>query len=265
MDRELHIRPRYYRWHVDPGVSWEEKNTDYAYLDWRVPLSQSALVLVDVWEEHYLKEPAQRADAIVEARIVPLLAACREAGLRLIHAPAPGLAEHHPAWVKLIDDPSKPAASGETWPPREFKSKSGAYAAYARPEEPREPEIVEMRSRRRMHPLVHVEDGEVVIYNGEELHRYCEREGILFLFFLGFNTNACILLRDYGTIEMSKRGYEVIILRDCGTGMESFESQDGLWQTRGAILFLEMFGKYSVTSTEMIEGLKSTGSQKSKK
>ena len=57
MDRELNIRPRYYRWHVDPGVSWEEKNTDYAYLDWRVPLSQSALVLVDVWEEHYLKEP----------------------------------------------------------------------------------------------------------------------------------------------------------------------------------------------------------------
>ena len=166
-----------------------------------------------------------------------------------------GLAERHPAWVKLIDDPSESTGTGETWPPREFRSRTGDYAAFARPEEPREPEIVEMRSRRRMHPLVRVEDGEAVIYNGEELHRYCKREGILFLFFLGFNTNACILLRDYGTVEMSKRGYEVIILRDCGTGMESFETQDGLWQTRGAILFLEMFGKYSITSTEMIAGL----------
>ena len=42
--------------------------------------------------------------------------------------------------------------------------------------------------------------------------------------------------------------------------MESFESQDGLWQTRGAILFLEMFGKYSITSAEMIAGLRSMNS-----
>ncbi len=260
MDKELHIRPRHYRWHVDPGVSWEEKNTDYAYLDWRVPLSRAALVLVDVWDGHYLKETAERTDAIVEGRIVPLLAACRKAGFRLIHAPAPGLAEHHPAWVRLIDPAPPSSGRGETWPPREFRSRTGAYAAYARPEEPREPELIEMRSRRRLHPLVQVEKGEGVIYNGEELHRYCKREGILFLFFLGFNTNACILLRDYGTVEMSKRGYEVIILRDCGTGMESFETRDGLWQTRGAILFLEMFGKYSITSAEMIDGLRSAKS-----
>ncbi len=260
MEKELHIRPRYYRWHVDPGVSWEEKNTDYAHMDWRIPLSRAALVLVDVWDGHYLKETVERTEAIVEARIVPLLAACRKAGFRLIHAPAPGLAEHHPAWVRLIDPAPPSSGRGETWPPREFRSRTGAYAAYARPEEPREPELIEMRSGRRLHPLVQVEEGEVVIYNGEELHRYCKHEGILFLFFVGFNTNACILLRDYGTVEMSKRGYEVIILRDCGTGMESFETQDGLWQTRGAILFLEMFGKYSITSAEMIDGLRSAKS-----
>jgi hypothetical protein len=75
------------------------------------------------------------------------------------------------------------------------------------------------------------------------------------LVYLGFNTNACILTRDYGTMEMGKRGYEVIILRDCTTGMESFETSDQLLQTRGAILFLEMFGKYSMTSRELIAGL----------
>ena len=37
--------------------------------------------------------------------------------------------------------------------------------------------------------------------------------------------------------------------------MESFETQEGLWQTRGAILFLEMNRKYSLLSEELIGGL----------
>lgn len=106
-----------------------------------------------------------------------------------------------------------------------------------------------------MHPDVQPVGDEVVVATGDELHEHCRKKGILFLFFLGFNTNACVLLRDYGTLEMGKRGYEVILVRDCTTGMESFETTDELWQTRGAILFLEMFGKYSVASEELIAGL----------
>lgn len=252
-ERMLHVRPRYYRWHVDPGIEWVETNTGYAHLDWKIPLDQTALVLVDVWAHHYLKDTEARAEEIIRGKILPLLDACRKAGMRLIHAPAPGLAEDHPARVRLADE--KAPGPREDWPPREFRSKSGPYQAYARPAEPREPELVELRAKRTLHPLVQVEAGEVVILNGEELHRYCKQQGILFLFFLGFNTNACILMRDYGTLEMGNRGYGIVMLRDCGTGMESFETHDELWQTRGAVLLLEMFGKYSVTSEELISGL----------
>ena len=257
MDEVLHVKPRYYRWHVDPGVEWVETNTGYAHLDWKIPLSQTALVLVDVWARHYLADTEARANEVIEERVVPLVAACRTSGMRLIHAPAPGLAEYHPAWVELLSKEERTASRQDDWPPADFRGKKGLFAAYDKPAEVRELELVKLRAKRTLHPLVQVEDGEVVIYNGEELHRYSKQEGILFLFFLGFNTNACILLRDYGTVEMSKRGYEVVVLRDCGTGMESFETHDELWQTRGAILFLEMFGKYSVTSEELIAGLPS--------
>ena len=37
--------------------------------------------------------------------------------------------------------------------------------------------------------------------------------------------------------------------------MESFETHENLGQTRGAVLFLEMFGHYSLTSRELIAGL----------
>jgi hypothetical protein len=71
------------------------------------------------------------------------------------------------------------------------------------------------------------------------------------LFYAGFNTNACILVRDYGTLAMSQRGYEVILLRDCTTGMEARWTQPELDQTNGAILLLEMFGQYSLGSDEL--------------
>jgi len=255
MERVLRVRPRYYRWHVDPGVEWVEKNTGYANLDWEIPLSQAALVLVDVWDRHYLKDTEARAEEIIQQNILPLLISCRKDDLEVIHAPSPSIARKHPAWVNLISEEGQTSSKSDHWPPAAFRSKSGQYEKYAHPSEPRAAERKERVSGLSLHPDVQPEGNEVVVATGEELHRYCKQRGILFLFYLGFNTNACILLRDYGTLAMSKRGYEIIMVRDCTTGMESFETHDELWQTRGAILFLEMFGKYSVSSAELKAGL----------
>ena len=69
-----------------------------------------------------------------------------------------------------------------------------------------------------MHPDVRPAGTDMVVTDGQELHDFCSQRQILFLFYLGFNTNTCILMRDYGTLEMGKRGYEIIVLRDCTTG-----------------------------------------------
>lgn len=254
LDSKLEIKPRYHRWYVAPGVEWVETNTGPATLDWMIPLSQAALVLVDVWDHHYLKDTEARTEAVIADSLVPLLVACRAAGLPIIHAPSPAQAREHPNWVRLVSE-TELTLKRDSWPPPEFRSKSGPYQSYRRPKEPREPELVKLGAGRKLHPNVQPRAGEPVIATGEELHRYCKQEGILFLFFAGFNTNACILVRDYGTLAMSQRGYEVIVVRDCTTGMESSETQATLSQTRGAILFLEMFGQYSVASDDIIAGL----------
>ena len=253
MEKTLHIRPRYYRWHVNHGDEWLETNTRYAELDWDILLSQTALVLVDVWDRHYLKDTEARAEVIIKEKLAPLVDTCRKAGLQIIHAPSPELAREESRWVKI---PIQNLQKLDDWPPYEFRSKSGAYKAYAKPFEPREEEVAKHVACLKLHPLMQPEGNDVVIATGDELHQYCKQKGIMFLFYAGFNTNACILLRDYGTLRMSERGYDAIIIRDCGTGMESFETQAGLWQTRGTILFLEMFGRYSVSSDDLINRLK---------
>lgn len=250
--KSLNIKPRYHRWHVDPGVEWLETNTGYATLDWKIPLSQTALVLVDVWQRHYLKDTEERGEMVINDKLIPLVAECRQSGMTVIHAPSPPVAKQHPNWVKLVSK-AEMVAKHDNWPPQQFRTLSGPYQVYNRPLEPREAERQKLPEL-WFHPKVQPIANEAVVATGEELHRYCKKEGILFLFFAGFNTNACILSRDYGTIQMSNRGYQVILVRDCTTGMESPETQPTLGQTHGAVLLLEMFGQYSIASDEIIGG-----------
>lgn len=249
----LSIHPRYYRWYVAPGEEWLETNTDYATLNWNIPISQTALVLVDVWQRHYIKDTEARGEEVINHNLVPLMEACRKAGLQIIHAPSPPVAMLHPNWVKLVSkDEMNPKR--DSWPPASFRGKSGSYQSYARPFEPRESERQSLPPL-TFHPKAGPVGNEPVIATGEELHRYCKQKEILFLLYAGFNTNACILSRDYGTLQMSNRGYEVILVRDCTTGMESKYTHDSLSQTTGAILLLEMFGQYSIGSDEVKAGL----------
>lgn len=249
----VQISPRYYRWYVDPGQEWIETNTDYAFLNWKIPVNQAALVLVDVWQRHYIREPEERAEEIIDNALVPLIQQCRAKGLKVIHAPSPPVAQKHTNWVNLPLGNNGGTSGSRSWPPAEFRSLNGPYQQYRRPIEPRDKDLKSLPPL-RIHPKAEPVPGEPVIATGEELHAYCQQEGILFLFVAGFNTNACIITRDYGALEMRKRGYQVVLVRDCTTGMEAKHTQASLSQTSGAILFLEMFGQYSITSGEIIAG-----------
>ena len=249
----LHVKPRYHRWHVNEGAEWLEVNTGYNQLDWNIPVSQCALVLLDVWSRHYLKEPSDRAEKIINEKYVPLLKKCRESGMAVIHAPSPQVAVKHPNWVKLISD-EELYPRQDVWPPKEFRGLSGQYKSYRRPFEPRDKEIQQMVNPHLFHPLAMPKEEEAVIATGEEMHRYCKQKGILFLFMAGFNTNACMITRDYGALQMNYRGYQVSVVRDCTTGMENKQTQAQLQQTNGALLFFEMFGQYTVTSDEIVSG-----------
>lgn len=255
-EKFLAIHPRYYRWYPDGDEEWLETNTDYATLEWEIPLSQVAVVLVDVWQRHYIRETEERTEKIINEKLIPLLKECRKNGLQIIHAPSPGVARTHPNWVHLIKDTEIPMArKAEDWPPADFRNSTGAYSKYSKIFEPREAERQKLPAL-TFHPGIVPVGNEAVIATGEELHRYCKQKKILFLLYAGFNTNACLITRDYGMLQMSNdRGYKAVLIRDCTTAMESKDTQATLAQTKGAILFFEMFGQYSVTSDDIINGI----------
>ena len=258
-DGVLHVRPRYFRLYTDPGVELAEENFRYRELDWAIPLQRAALISLDVWDFHFARDTLERIEEITVGRIAPLVEACRTAGLQVIHAPAGPVAQKQANWVKLIPEEGKPQPvwpGSPDWPPAEFRRKQGSYAEYARPDEPQDAERNRHREEKRdFHPAVRPVGDEAVVLDGEELHRLCHRRGILFLFYVGFNTNACIVMRDYGAFAMHARGYEAILVRDCTTGMETHETVGELTCTRGQIATLEQFGIYTVTAGHLGEAL----------
>ena len=263
--RIIHVRPRYFRLCTDAGVELAEENFRYNELDWQMPLNEAALICLDVWNYHFARDTFERTDAVTRRKIAPLVGACRRFGLQVIHTPAAPVATKHPNWVRLVDakkEPRPPWPDSPDWPPEEFRKKEGIYAKYARPHELQEAERFRHRDEQRdFHPAVRPEGSEAVILNGEELHRVCAQRGILRLFYVGFHTNACIVMRDYGTYAMMQRGYDAILVRDCTTGMETHETKNELICTRGTIASLEQFGAYTVTSEELIDALSSARAQ----
>ena len=54
-------------------------------------VDRSALILVDVWNTNEIG--FERFDRIVRERIKPLVEACRKAGILVVHAPSPPVAD----------------------------------------------------------------------------------------------------------------------------------------------------------------------------
>ena len=163
-----------------------------------MPIGQSAVVLIDVWECHSTsRTPVPgRNESFSKRKDTPIIDGLPTARATVDSCPAPNVAKHYSDWHP------KPHQTAETatetnqstqWPPLDFRRKSGLYADFAKPKEARQNEIDHLTANRQMHPDVRPKGTDVVITDGQELHRFCSQRQILFLFYLGFNTNACIL------------------------------------------------------------------------
>jgi nicotinamidase-related amidase len=251
------ITPRYCRRYTDPGIERLEANCTHAVLDWQMPLTEAALLCVDIWDRDIHADMRAIDDRVTREKIVPVLEASRQAGLQVIHAPATPIAERHANWVNLLGDrqPQKEWPDSPEWPPAEFRQKTGPYATYARPSEPQREPDRETLDQTDFHELVRPVGDEPVIKTGEELHRLCAARGVLHLFYVGFHTPGCLTKRSYGIRRMVARGYGCILLRDCTNGMETHETFADKTSMRGTIAYLEQQGAYTLLSTQLIEAL----------
>jgi nicotinamidase-related amidase len=242
---------RYYRVYTDPDVPCVERNFRHVERRLEIPVEQAALVLVDVWSTHYIESWLERARTITRTQIVPALEAAREAGLTVIHAPAPQVA-------RRFGVESPPSAPAPEWPPAAFRSRTGEYERFSRQDEPRLREaLARYETELDISELTRPLPGEPVIATGTQLHELLAERGILHLVYAGFATNWCVLYRDYGMLEMSRRGYNLILLRDATTGVEFHDSVASLAATEMSIREIETKQGWSTRTADFVTACRS--------
>ncbi len=211
----LTMSVRYFQDSTPDHVPCREENFVRREVVMALPLAHTALVLVDMWDNHFIESWLERATKITKEAVVPVLQAARGAGITVVHAPSPPIAKTYQQLKRHT--PAPPTAQAD-WPPVEFRARSGEYAAFRGPrsQPPGIPGIPQLG----MSPLVEVREDEYVVATGDQLQEVAEERGILHMIFAGFATNWCILNRDYGMRAMAQRGYNLILLRDATAGVE---------------------------------------------
>lgn len=223
-----------------------------------LPIDETALVLVDLWNVHFIESWIERAARITKECVVPVLDAARQAGLTIVHAPSPPVAEQYPQLQRhKPPEPSTPSA----WPPAAFRSREGNYAVYRGPRS-QPPGIGvhwdKLADQLSVSPAIDVKPEEFVIATGQQLHELLEERHILHLIFAGFATNWCVLGRDYGIRSMARYGYNIVLLRDATTGVEFPDTYDNLFTTEIAIREVEQQYGFSTSNADFfaaVEGL----------
>ncbi|MEC9380267.1 MAG: cysteine hydrolase family protein [Candidatus Latescibacterota bacterium] len=222
-------------------------------LHWRLPTQHTALILVDVWSEHYITTHLARGEKITRERIAPLIETFDRFGAQVIHAPSPNC---EPRYSHLVPDEAGPWRTGEgrdDWPPEEFRSKTGPYAELGRPQEARDEEFERIITERRVIDDVEPSEGDQVIFDGDQLHRLLHAREVYTLFYVGFAANMCVLHRDYGMRAMAARGYDVVLVRDATSAIEMADTLDNLEITAASVRDVEVGVGYSVLTGDLIE------------
>ena len=230
----LDLSVRYFQDATPEGIPCREEHFIRREVGMALPLQQTALVLVDVWDNHFIESWLERAGRVTAEGVVPVLAKAREVGMTVVHAPSPPIAETYKQLKRHT--PAVPSAVAD-WPPAEFRARAGEYAAFRGPrsQPPGIPDIPELG----MSPLVEVREEEFVVATGDQLQEVAREQGVMHLIFAGFATNWCILNRDYGMRAMARRGYNMILLRDATAGVEFPDTVDACFATEMAIREVE--------------------------
>ena len=252
----LRLPVRYCQLNVDDGAAWVEESFHLRQLEWEIDPAETALVMVDVWHIHPYESHLARGAQITRERIAPVVEFCRDTGITVVHAPSPGQAVKYPQWVRYAGDReivgSGPAVQDE-WPPKEFRTRTGEYERFAKPKvERRERWLKEVLPERKIMPCVEPQPDDFVVANGDQLHRLLRHRKVLHLLYCGFAANMCVLHRDYGIIAMGKRGYNIVLLRDCTTAIESSDTLPEMMHTTASISIVEMVHGVTTTSHELL-------------
>lgn len=227
-------------------ATWVEETTERV-----VDADRVAVVICDMWDNHWSRGAAERVDAMVE-RMDTVVARCRAAGMTIIHAPSDTLdfyagtsARRRALAVPVVpppadlphDDPPLPIDDSDEG------SDTGEAAPY--------------HAWSRQHPGLHIDETrDFVTDKGHQVYSVLRARGIEQVLIMGVHTNMCILNRSFGIKQLVRWGVPVALVRDLTDAMYNPARSPYVSHAEGTRLVIEYIARFwcpTVTSDALPE------------
>lgn len=268
-----------------PGTPFTESEFVRRRSTYTFNLREIGIVLVDLWNFGWEDGPvvhslgadlslergrshARRKKEIIETRIAPAVQQLRDCGVQIFHCNHPPILMKYPQWI--------PSTSAQE---RENVDVGG------------NPSVIKCSPGRESHPSVewtyewqhrHSDDvfnlkwqedqgavydhiripdcvapcgDDLLVFSHNQFHRLLSERNIRVLFYIGFETDECVVHSTYGIRNMNAYGYMTNIVRDCTTTCESAETLPGLWRTKVAVEYIEKRWGYSITVADLLTSI----------
>ena len=220
--------------------------------------AETAIIVCDMWDDHYCKSAAQRVGVMVP-RMNEVLTHARSNGVLVIHAPSDTMTMYADTPYRQRVQQARPAK-----PPVEI-------ARWCHRDPEREPELpvdtskcacddpvvgAAVRKYSRQHPGLDITGFDGVSDSGPEIFNYFRQEGIKNVAVMGVHTNMCVLGRSFGIRQLVKLGFNVVLVRDLTDAMYDPRQPPYVSHARGTELVIEHIEKYwcpSILGADLIK------------
>ena len=179
---------------------------------------RTAIVVVDMWDDHHCTSAAQRVTEMAPF-MNQVLKAARQKGVLIIHSPSDCM-DFYEGTVQRRRAQEAPLAKT----PVKFQwnyfnpNKEGHLAP--RLEEggcscdTPEPCGPDVRAWHRQNPAIEIGEPDAISDKGQEVYNLLEQRGIDDVIVMGVHTNRCVLGRPFGIRQMVYLGKDVVLCRD---------------------------------------------------
>jgi len=233
---------------TDAGATFKSVSSEV-----RLDPKKTAVVICDMWDDHWCKSAAARCGELAK-KADPVLKACRERGMTIVHAPSDCMKfyEDHPARKRMlaIRKVALPKEKEVACPPLPIDDSDGG----CDDDKPAR----QFKAWTREHPAITIDpDRDYVSDNGHEVYSMMKEKGITTLLVMGVHTNMCVLNRTFAIKQMVKWGVEVYLIRDLTDAMYNPKMKPNVSHEQGTGLVIEFIERYwcpTIQSNQLLAG-----------
>lgn len=210
---------------------------------------------------------AMRKRQIIEDVIAPTTDALRNLGVQIFHCNHGRFLEPFPQWLTSTTEEERLAhwesirpKDGDSSDDQQAQTKTADWQSQHHDlihgtEEWGMKQYRDLYSKMAIPVPARPKENDLLVFAYDQFYRLLTERGIRVLFYMGFETDCCLLRSVYGIRKMTASDALCVVVRDGTTTIETAETLDGLWRTKAAIIDIEQQYGYSVSSGKLVEAL----------